>query len=253
MNHLELFSGTHSFGKVSSKHGYTVYSLDRDLSGECPFSDYVSANHIKEDILTWDYKQFPQDFFSLITASPVCLWWSNLRSMWIGRTKNNKIYTKDDIEYDINNLGKPMVDKVFEIIDYFKPKKWIIENPYTSKMKHYIEAQYPHYNTYNDYSYCKFTNWGYEKKTRFWNNLNKEDCLCKKDCSNMIVTSTQKVHRIRMGTSKTIIDNNKIIRVNTKTLREKYKDWKGTVYLQGKTSKWERYRIPEKIIERLIM
>ena len=52
MNHLELFSGTHSFGKVSSKLGYNVYSLDRDLGDEN--DGYKSENHFKEDIMTWD-------------------------------------------------------------------------------------------------------------------------------------------------------------------------------------------------------
>ena len=47
MNHLELFSGTHSFGKVSSELGYNVISLDRDLNAKCPFTDYVSETHIK--------------------------------------------------------------------------------------------------------------------------------------------------------------------------------------------------------------
>ena len=250
MNHLELFSGTHSFGKVSSKLNYKVYSLDKDLTAKCPFSDYESENHFQEDIMTWNYKQFPQNHFSLITASPVCLWWSNLRSTWIGRMKQGKIYTKDDIDKDINELGKPMIDKVFEIIDYFKPKIWIIENPFTSRLKHYIAEKYPQYNTYNDFSYCKFSNWGYEKKTRFWNNLNKENCICKKDCENLIITKCQKVHKIRMGTSKTIIDNDKIIRVNTKKLREKYKDWKGIE--NPMTTKFERYRIPEQLIKYLI-
>ena len=45
MNHLELFSGTHSFGKVSKKHGFNVVSLDRDLGGSCPLgSGYISAH-----------------------------------------------------------------------------------------------------------------------------------------------------------------------------------------------------------------
>jgi len=250
-NHLELFSGTHSFGKVSKTLGYNVYSLDRDLNASCPFTGYISDNHIKEDIMTWDYKIYPSDYFSLITASPVCLWWSNLRSTWIGRMKKGVIYTKKDIDKDINELGKPMVDKVFEIIEYFKPDKWIIENPHSSRMKKYIGERWSDYNNYNDYSYCKYTDWGYEKKTRFWNNLDKSDCICKKDCENLIVTTTQKVHKVRMGVSKTVIDNNKIIRVNNKLLRQKYKDWVGEENIM--TTKHERYRIPEKLIKYLLL
>ena len=61
MNHLELFSGTHSFGKVSSKLDYNVYSLDRDLGAEN--DGYKSQNHFKEDIMTWDYKVYPEGHF----------------------------------------------------------------------------------------------------------------------------------------------------------------------------------------------
>ena len=262
--HLELFSGTHSFGKISKKYNYEVISLDRDLKGKCPFSDYDnSKNHIQEDIMTWDYKNYPIQNFELITASPVCLWWSSLRNSWIGRKCKSihptEIITKELIEKDIEKYGKPMVDKVIEIIEYFKPKYWIIENPQTGKMKNYISCQYPKYDIYNDFSYCKFSDWGYEKKTRFWNNIKGlENKLCKKDCENIISFNNQKIHKERMGNShKTIIDNGKIIRVNTKELREKYKDYENIKIVESKqkkynickgTKKLERYRIPEKLI-----
>jgi len=275
MNHLELFSGTHSFGKTSSKLGYNVVSLDRDLGASCPFTDYISGTHIQEDILNWDYKQYPVGYFKLITASPVCMWWSNLRSSWIGRkikAHNGKVCTKELLQEDIDKYGKPMVDKVFEIIDYFKPDKYIIENPQVSKIKHYIAEEYPQYNKYNDFSYCKFSDWGYQKNTRFWNNINGLDSiLCKKDCDNMVITKTQKLHNNRMGTSKTVEDNGKIIRCNTKELREKYKDFENLQFTKkhklsvdggkgrnhifaqyGTNKKLERYRIPEMLCYELI-
>ena len=174
MNHLELFSGTHSFGKVSVKYGFNVVSLDRDLGAECPFTDYVSKTHHQEDIMKWDYKQYPIGYFDLITASPVCLWWSNLRNTWIGRklkAHGHTTITKEILQQDINKYGKPMVDKVFEIIEYFKPNNWVVENPKTGKMKDYISEKYKPYNTYNDFSYCKFSDWGYRKNTRFWNTI----------------------------------------------------------------------------------
>ena len=138
MNHLELFSGTHSFGKVSSELGYNVISLDRDLNAKCPFTDYISETHIKEDIMTWDYTIYPPNHFKLITASPVCMWWSHLRRSWIGRkikAHGDTIITKEILDNDIDLYGKPMVDKVFEIIDYFNPQYYIIENPKNGKMK----------------------------------------------------------------------------------------------------------------------
>tara|TARA_R110000823_G_scaffold191906_5_gene323549 strand:+ start:42 stop:755 length:714 start_codon:yes stop_codon:yes gene_type:complete len=227
MNHLELFSGTHSFGKVSKKLGYNVISLDRDLDAECPLnSGYVSNHHIKEDIMTWDYKKYDQNFFKIITASPVCLWWSSLRNTWIGRklkAHGNNIITREIIQEDINKYGKPMVDKIFEIMEYFKPKYWIIENPKSSKMKYYIEEKYKKYNTYNDLSYCHFSDWGYKKNTRFWNNIeglkNKE---CHKDCKNIIEINKHKRHKTDVSTD-----------------------------IGGGSNRLERYRIPPKLIEEL--
>jgi len=170
MNHLELFSGTHSFGKVSHKLGYNVVSLDRDLSDKCPFTDYVSENHIMEDIMTWDYKIYKPNHFKLITASPVCLWWSRCRFSWIGRklkAHGDTIITKEILDNDIDLYGKPMVDKVFEIIDYFNPQYFIIENPSTGKMVNYINDLIPFY----DIDYCMY-GLTYKKPTRFWTNIN---------------------------------------------------------------------------------
>ena len=211
MNHLELFSGTHSFGKISSK----------------------------EDIMTWDYKKYDTGYFKIITASPVCLWWSNLRCSWIGRklkSHGDKIITMQELQQDIDMYGKPMVDKVFEIIDYFKPKYWILENPQGSKMKHYIAEKYPHYNTYNDFSYCKFSDWGYQKNTRFWNNIDGlENKLCQKDCENIITIKKQNLQIKKKH--KVSVDGGK---------------GKNNIYSQfGTNSKYERYRIPEKLINYL--
>ena len=170
MNHLELFSGTHSFGKASSKIGYNVVSLDRDLGDSCPFkTGYKSGHHIKEDILTWDYKQYPRNHFKLITASPVCLWWSICRLSWIGRkikAHGDTIITREILNNDIELYGVPMVDKIFEIIDYFKPEFYIIENPLTGSMKDYINDGIPYY----DVDYCRY-GFKYKKPTRFWTNI----------------------------------------------------------------------------------
>ena len=250
MNHLELFSGTHSFGKVSSKLGFNVYSLDRDLGAECKLgTDYKSKIHFKQDIMTWDYKQFDRGFFKLITASPVCLWWSILRNTWIGRKLKgmDRPLTKEDIQNDIEKFGIPMVDKVFEIIDYFSPDYYIIENPATGKMKHYINDLIPYY----DIDYCKYSNWGYKKTTRFWTNIEGlQFNKCKNDCNNMIISDQQKLHKSRMGTGKTIVDNGKVIRVNSAHLRKKYKHSKDvSIDFGSGNNRYERYRIPEKIIE----
>ncbi len=178
MNHLELFSGTHSFGKVSSKAGYNVVSVDRDLGEKCPFgTGYISQKHIRADILTWNYKQYPRNHFRLITASPVCMWWSHLRTSWIGRkikAHGDTIITPEILNEDIAKYGVPMVDKVMEILDYFNPNYFIIENPKNGRMKEYISDLIPYY----DVDYCMY-GFTYKKSTRFWTNIpNITFCNC---------------------------------------------------------------------------
>ena len=245
MRLLELFSGTHSIGKVAIKQGYEVISLDRDLPAT-----------IKEDIMTWNYKIYPPKHFDVITASPVCLWWSLLRNTWIGRICKTihptDVVTMAMINKDIDTYGKPMVNKIIEIIKYFQPKHWWIENPQTGKMKNYIESMYPEFNTYYDVDYCKYSDWGYQKRTRFWTNIKDyKPKVCKKDCENLV----EGKHKHRMGSSKIIIDDGKKIVVNTATLRLKYKDFENIQPKMQvpKTTKTERYRIPPKLIEEFLV
>ncbi len=170
MNHLELFSGTHSFGKVSSKMGYNVFSLDRDLGDTCPFkSGYKSKKHIKEDIMTWNYKIYPRGYFKLITASPSCFYWSPMRKSNYGKklkAHSGKIFTEEILNEDINKYAIPMVDKTFEIFEYFNPKYFILENPKLGSMKGYINDLIP----YKDVDYCRY-GFDYKKPTRFWTNI----------------------------------------------------------------------------------
>ena len=77
--------------------------------------------------------------------------------------------------------GLPLLRKTQEILDYFKPKWWFIENPQTSKMKNYLTDL-----NYYDVDYCKYSDWGYRKRTRIWtNNMEFVPKICRKDCENM--------------------------------------------------------------------
>ena len=206
MRVLELFSGTGSIAKVCLERGWDVVSLDRDMKAD-----------IQEDIMTWDYKKdYKPGDFDIITASPVCLYWSSARASNIGRkikAHGDKIFTKELFLEDIDKYGKPMVDKVREIIDYFKPKYWWIENPQTGRMKSYI-TDLPYY----DVDYCKYSDWGYRKRTRFWTNIkNFEPKTCKKDCGYYIKGG----HTNSLGVYK------------------------------NQPSKYQKYRIPFKIIRGL--
>lgn len=212
---LELFSGTHSIGRVAEKMGYEVVSLDKDLPAKSKLYNYTSNNHIMEDIMKWDYKIYPEGHFDVITASPVCLWWSILLPSNFGREiarHPGKIFCRELLEKDIEDYAKPMVDKVREIIEYFKPKYYWIENPSTGRMKEYI-TDLPFY----DIDYCKYSNWGYKKATRFWTNIEGFNAQkCKKDCENFKLDG--KKHKVSLSNRP----------------------------------KLERYRIPEKLIEELL-
>jgi len=89
----------------------------------------------------------------------------------------------------------------------------------------------------------------------------------------MIINDHQKIHKERVGTSKTVLDNGKLIRVNKKHLREKYKNYpnmmlknykhkaqvgggskdSGQLNIGGGTNRLERYRVPSELIFSLLL
>ena len=175
MKVLELFSGTHSVGKVCKEKGWSVVSVDIDGRAD-----------INIDILEWNYKEmFEEGEFDIVWASPPCHTFSNLRRSWIGRKLNkfgDEVVTAEMLDNDMIENGLPLLRKAEEIIDYFKPKYWFIENPKSSKMKDYLT----HRNSYV-VDYCKYSDWGYQKPTRIWtNNMNFKPLICKKDCDHIV-------------------------------------------------------------------
>jgi site-specific DNA-cytosine methylase len=188
MKVLELFSGTGSVGKVCKEKGWEVVSLD------------LTNADINIDILKWDYKKdYKEGDFDLIWMSPPCNTFSNCRRSWIGRkikAFGDKIVTAELLDNDMEENGLPLLRKGQEIIDYFKPKWWFIENPQTSKMKNYL-TDLNHY----DVDYCKYSDWGYRKRTRIWtNNMEFVPKLCRKDCDNMFNPTK---HKTEMSDAKT--------------------------------------------------
>ena len=239
MKVLELFSGTGSVGKICKQLDWDVVSVDLLLP----------ADH-QVDIMQFDYKQYPKDYFDIVWASPPCTSYSNLQCTWLGRKKKDGvIYTKEIMEKNMDEADK-LVLKALEIIEYFNCEYWFLENPQTGRLKHRdFMKDIPFY----DVSYCMYSDWGYEKRTRIW--TNKKDwnnLICDKSgsCGNMIDSQ----HKARMGTGKTVIDNGKIIRVNTATLRKKYKNYENVNdKYNNDTSQLNRYRIPEDLIFSLFL
>jgi hypothetical protein len=232
---LELFSGTHSVGVVSHEMGMEVHSLDMILPATSPFkADYKSAVHYQMPLDEFQYKKFKPGHFDIVWASPVCAIWSHLKKSWLGRSAKSirpdgGPVRMEDIERTINEVGKPMVDRCFDIIEYLKPQVWFLENPQNSLMKHYIAERWSKYNTFYDLDYCAYNNFGYRKRTRFWTNLQNykaKRCAGKGKCPSMLTEEEapgRSIHRITIGCK------------NHESQTEH-------------TTRWERYRVPYNIM-----
>ena len=115
MKVLELFAGSRSIGKASEILGYQVFSSDLINFEKI---DYVTS------ILDFDINKVPFQP-DIIWASPPCTGFSvaALGHHWTGG-KNAYIPKTDTAK-----LGIELAKKTIEIINYFKPKYFFIENP----------------------------------------------------------------------------------------------------------------------------
>ena len=100
---LDLFSGTGSVAKRLRELGYSVTTLD-----------FLPKNNpdIVTDLLEWEYKQFPPKHFKVIAASVPCAQYS------VAKTTAPRDLPRADA----------LVCRVLEIVKYFQPKTWWIEN-----------------------------------------------------------------------------------------------------------------------------
>ncbi len=209
MKILDLYSGTHSVKRCVDEFpafkDWEVVSLD------------LADSDINIDIMEWDYKELPAGEFDIIWASSPCTHFSRLKRCNIGRQcKNGKVFTAESIEDDIQKIGLPMLNRTFEIIDYFQPKHWFLENPHTARTKDYI-----HDKPFFVVDYCMY-GMPYRKRTNIWTNLNSfEPLLCDKKCSGW----DGKKHKVRVnelggGSDSTILGNRSVrSRVPTELIR----------------------------------
>ena len=182
MKVLELFSGTGSIKKVCDELSWECVSVD--ITSELYPVDY------EVDILTWDYKKLPKDSFDIIWASPPCNSFSSMLFL-SPHIDQNKL---------IREVGLPLLNKTLEIIDYFNPTYFFIENPNSGLMKNFINDLIP----YIKVCYCRY---GYEymKPTRIWTNAQVigKWCNCKgKHKKSIGTTRKTDTDKFKVGTSK---------------------------------------------------
>ena len=147
MRPWELCSGTGSVGKPWRAAGHEVMSLDIDPKSH---ADIIC------DILTWEYTDFALEPPDVIWCSPPCTQYSIARS---------KAKTPRNLEG-----ADALVQRCLDIIRYWNPKVWWIENPQSGLLKTRPVIQgLP----YVDLDYCQYgsiEHAGYRKRTRLWTN-----------------------------------------------------------------------------------
>lgn len=116
---LDLFSGTQSLKKVVDKLGWEYKSVD--------IEDKYKPT-ICVDILDWDYKKsgLKPD---IIWASPPCITWSIA-------THRHRVLPDLKPKTEMARIAELLIKKMLEIIEFFKPKIWLIENP-RGRLRHY--------------------------------------------------------------------------------------------------------------------
>jgi site-specific DNA-cytosine methylase len=152
MRILELFAGTGSIGEAYQSENWEVLSLDINKKAKPT---------ICCDIMLWDYTIYEPGHFDAVWASPVCTHYS------VART--NAKTPRDFVWAD------GLVLKTLEIIRYFDPPVWYIENPQSGLLK---TRPFMENLDFTDADYCRYCYWGYRKRTRIWTNSDLQGKLC---------------------------------------------------------------------------
>ena len=196
MRLLELFSGTGSVSKAVGHLYDEIISID--------ILEKFNPTEVS-DILKWDYKKYPVDYFDTIWASPPCTEYSKAKSQGVRNLA----------------LADSIVKRTIEIIEYFNPERWFLENPQTGLLK---DREFMWGLPYVDVDYCQY-GYSYRKRTRIWTNVDYSGLLCNPATCNEMVDGK---HKSSCGNG--------------------YKKYTDRIVL-----KEDKYSIPEKLIKDLFV
>lgn len=148
---LSLFDLTGNWSKPWRENGYKVIQIDIQLG---------------TDILNWDYTQIPKNQAYGILAACPCTDFALSGARHFARKDSDGSTEK----------SKQLVYKTLEIINYFKPKFWVIENPMSRIHKCCPEPGQVKFK----FNPCDFAGYleenqdkeRYNKQTWLWGNFN---------------------------------------------------------------------------------
>ncbi|MCF0218086.1 MAG: hypothetical protein HUJ42_03555 [Malacoplasma sp.] len=194
----DLFGGGQNSVYLSIKESnkldkFDVYTFDITK----PIHSKQFHLDLSQDNIVDIFKQFPQP--DIIVASPLCQSFSNILNMkgggtcfWKLNEKKDKLVQRSKKEFEelksgftknlnaevqlfLKKLGKKCIDNTIDLIKFYKPKYWYIENPKQSLIWKYItlnrkDFYAPKKMFLNNASYGKY---GFltSKETNFMSNI----------------------------------------------------------------------------------
>jgi hypothetical protein len=119
MRVLELYAGLKGWSQPFADRGHDVVTLDYLPHFDCD---------ITIDILEWDYRDFERP--DIILASPPCEKFSTMGFQygWFRQIRTRYEVETEPVTAEARH-ALSLVAKAVEIIDYFDPEFWVIENP----------------------------------------------------------------------------------------------------------------------------